>query len=168
MNDLTKSSCVQAVEGWTHELASSFRHLFTSSRDRLARRSLGASSNSCRPATSSNGCGVTFHDSLNRVTTGNRVRRAAGEGLAQGRATAQPCLIGRSGSSYCERAGCNRSPREKASLGTGNQWTRRFKSEAIRPTKNVCHAKQITTRTLLWGWFSSLLSLPRMFHHQCE
>lgn len=66
MSDLTKSSCVQAVEGSTHELASSFRHLFTSTRYRVARRSLGASSNLCRPATSSNGCGVTFHDSLSR------------------------------------------------------------------------------------------------------
>lgn len=173
MDDLTKSSCVRQDETAHHSKCKrdldsllQLRHGVLLNTSRQARAACGAVSGRIASTTvKSRGGDFQPSSLLNRVATTNRVRRGAGEGMAQGRATAQPCLIGRPSSSYCERAGCNSAERDYRRLGTGNHWPRLFKSEAIRPTKNVCHAKQITTRTLLWGWFSSLLSLPRMFHH---
>ena len=70
---------------------------------------------------------------LNRVATGNRIRRAAGEGMAQGESDLnRPCLIGRASSSYCESAGCNSAPREQGRLGVTT--IGRDCSNAKRPT----------------------------------
>ena len=89
----------------------------------------------CCPATLRKGRGVSF-PLLNRVTRRHPLygglRR---EGMAQGRATAQPCLIvPRELSTMDESAGCNRSRRNKASLGMADHWTRLFKTRSISPT----------------------------------
>lgn len=94
--------------------------------------------------------------SLNRVTTGNRVRRAAGEGLAQG-ATDRPTLLndGAPVATHGQSARCNSGPREKASVGMADQCARLFKSEATdRPGLITPNANRLPA--VAWGWFCSL------------
>lgn len=62
------------------------------------------------------------------------LRRTAGEGMARGRATAQPRLIGRASSPIDQSAGCNTGPRKQASVGDGDHCVRVFQVRSDRPT----------------------------------
>lgn len=96
-------------------------------------------------------CG-DFHTLVEPCSHRTSLRRAAGEGMAPGESELhRPGLIGRASSFYCESAGCNRSLREQASLGSGNHRTRRFQMRSDQPT--AMYAKQTTAQTMLWGWF---------------
>lgn len=65
-----------------------------------------------------------------RVASRNRLRRPAGEGMARGRATAQPLLKVPESSSYCQIRRVNTGPREKPRVGNRNHCPRCSKCEA--------------------------------------
>lgn len=94
---------------------------------------------------------IGFFFALNRVATGNRVRRPTGEGMARGEHSPTR-LIGRSSSSFCQRAGCNSAPREKGSVGDGDHCARLFQMRS-ETTDGLFLCKPFPKP---WGWFSSL------------
>lgn len=127
MKPMFNSSRVQACSraGLTHVERHSFRiplRIWATSRGRCPRARVNPRCYTKQvirttPEQSVGGLFPISRLSLSRVTSENRVRRLAGEGMASGVGTDRPGLISRCNGSFCYAAGCNCSPREKASVG---------------------------------------------------
>ena len=98
---------------------------------------------------------IGFYFTSNRVATGDRVRRAAGEGMA--RVERQPSPLNRCPlvATMANSDRCNSAPREQGSVGNGNHCARLFQMRSDRPMR-LC---QKQTTSLVWGWFVLASSL---------
>lgn len=148
-----------------HKIESRFRHKLTSSLTGL-HRARGVCSELVPSTCILKRVRVNFHQAENRVASGNRVRRPTGEGMASGRASAQPLLKCRSSSSYCEPARSNRSPREQTSVGMANHCARRFNAKTTYCIPE-CSPAQSTAQTCSGGALT-FDACARNLHQQHE
>lgn len=108
---------------------------------RQARAACGAVNFGIVPA-SANHWGGIIPPLLNRVASGNRVRRPTGEGMVREYGKRVP-LNRPVAALIAKQSGCNVRLREKSSVGSSSHSTWTFKSEAKRPTGVPSNHSQI-------------------------